>query len=270
MKYAELKKIYEKYEKEEKILCNNYNEKFQILMKEYDNFYEKYINEENMSDKERSLINEMSSKDLKEAWDNAGTKESNIRLFREYFFSYVDGCIAVRNEMMRTKKKTLIYSYLFNLSHLMELNIKLLKVEEIKGFEDITGMHNIAELYKNKKQEFIDLGLEENVYNELIYQINELKKYVTRDDIPMCFKYPLDKDFNNLIITQELMELSFEDVEKLVNNQMNTLLIMILNYMLICIQRYKEFIILFENGIDELKEVMIYIDNELEKRKKQE
>ena len=138
MKYAELKKIYEKYEKEEKILSNNYNEKFQILMKEYDNFYDKYINEENMSDKERSWINEMSSKDLKEVWYNTGIKESNIRLFREYFFSYVDGCIAVRNEMMRTKKKTLVYSYLFNLSHLIELNIKLLKVEEIKGFEDIT------------------------------------------------------------------------------------------------------------------------------------
>lgn len=270
MEYKELENIYMRYVEEEEKLRNIYNEKFHSLTEEYDIFYNKYKDEENLSDKERKLINKMSSNDLKEAWNNAEKKENDIKLFRKYFFSYVDGCIAVRNELIRSKKKTLVYSYLFNLTHLIELNIKLLKVEKIKGFEDILGIHKILELYKNKKQEFIDLGLEENVYNELIYQIDILKKYVKKDDIPMCFKYPLDKDFNSLIITRELMEMSFEDVEKLVNNQKNMLLIMMLNYMLICIQRHKEFISMFEKGIVELEETMLYIDNELEKKKNKE
>ena len=267
MKYEEIEIAFKEQMIELDRLQASYNEKIYKLISDFNCFDEKYKNEERFTKEEKDIVSNIALIDFNKVVEEINKGESNIQLFRKYLSSYFGGCLAIRNEIIKEKNIVLIYSFLFNLIHVMELCMKMLKIENVEGFDDIKPTHNILDCYEKKKMQLLKFGLEEKFYNELMERLRELKEFVIEDDIPMCFKYPVNKDFKSLIISLDLVRLKVEDVKELVERLNKLLLIIMLINVLSTKQNFNNLIESIDKQSAIIIEVSQSIDEDLKQRK---
>lgn len=147
---------------------------------------------------------------------------SKITYFKIYQKSYRDATINIRNEMISKHNLKLIYPYLFLISHFIELTIKTTLYQN--GQEESQN-HDILQLFKNNKNYLISIGLNEKYYNFCILQLDIIKEYSSNNDFSMCFRFPIDKKYKNLIITNQIRDINEETIRLLAENHKPLLMI---------------------------------------------
>lgn len=203
-----------------------------------DNFYNKHIKDKSLSDNERKQLVKIHNITLEEI-----SKEKNqVTLFNDYVLSYFHSCILIRNEMIANKKPILFYSYMFNMIHYLELVIKYLYISNVTGFLNTDTTHKILDLYEEKKDEILALGITENYYEELIKMLKKIKKMINVDDFAMGFKYPVNKDFKTKIINEKEFKLSDNELTSIINEHKLLLFIVLDIYILGICSNYNDLI----------------------------
>ncbi len=155
--------------------------------------------------------------------DNPSEIYKKISYFKDYKNSYFETIIIIRNEMIKSKNKNLFYSYLFMVSHYAELVIKAVLLSKN---EEMPSNHDILNIFTKEKDFLTKIGLKPGYYEYCIKQLKKIKEYASNDDFSMCFRFPLDKNYNSKIITNKMLNIKFSDIEKIVNNQRNFFIIL--------------------------------------------
>lgn len=255
----DISKSFKKYLKEAEKVEKEYNKKIDEAETKVELLCKKYKDNTYFNSKQRNFLNKCN----KQNFEKIRQEENEKTLFNKYFWSYADACFVIRNSMVKEEMWNLIFAYLFNLCHLIELNIKTLKVKNINGFENVKSNHEILKLYSDKKQEILNLGLDEKYYDILIDELTDLGKLVNEKDMAKCFKYPLGKDFETIIINDNLRKMKPDEVIILVEKHKKLLMIIMCIKLLSQTSNYKESIIKLNDFIIKLEEIELEIEKEL-------
>lgn len=155
--------------------------------------------------------------------DNPSTIQKNVSQFKDYRLSYLNSVLLIRNEMINNNEYNLVYSYLFLISHYIELVIKAVLLHKNEG---IKSTHCIKSLFLNNKDYLLKIGLELNYFEYCLEEFEKLKKYTVTEDFSMCFRYPLDRKFDKKIITEDLINISADELNKMVKQHKNLMIIL--------------------------------------------
>lgn len=222
----------------------------------YDEAYAEYINKNNsykkivnkIDNKHKEIFEYIRSYDIVKFNElKIGNNKSLSELLKEktpkfeysnYIISYFETLIASRNYMISKKKPIMIYSYLYNLTMYLELVLKYAVVTNNEHFissraEQYWTNHDIKKMLEENKNNFLSLGLNEECYDLLLSEINTLKTMSKIHDIGQSFKYPIAKDFNTGIISEELLNLDFQAIKALVERHKEVLFIGLIIFYLI-------------------------------------
>lgn len=143
---------------------------------------------------------------------NPSTILKNVSIFKDYRISYFCSAILTRNEMIKKGDTNLVYSYLFLVSHYIELIIKAVLLNRN---EEIKATHNIADIFQKNKEYLLEIGLQSNYFFYCLEQIRKLEKYAKTEDFSMCFRYPLDNNFKKRIITENLINITIDELKQI-------------------------------------------------------
>ena len=136
----------------------------------------------------------------------------NVSIFKTYRISYFYSAILTRNEMIISGDTNLVYSYLFLVSHYIELIIKAVLLNRNEG---VKPTHNIADIFSKNKEYLLGIGLQSNYFCYCLEQIRKLDKYAKTEDFSMCFRYPIDNDFKEKIITENLINITINELRQI-------------------------------------------------------
>ncbi len=186
--------------------------------------------------------------------DNPAEIYKKTSYFRDYKNSYFESIIIIRNKMMDSKNNNLFYSYLFMVSHYTELVIKAVL---LRKNEEIPTNHDILNIFAEEKDFLTKIGLKSDYYVYCVEQLKQIKEYASNDDFSMCFRFPLDKKYKSKIITNKMMNIKFDDIEKIVNNQKRFFIILELMIVLSEKDFYRK---VYEFALELLNEVNTYLD----------
>ena len=148
---------------------------------------------------------------------------NNILHFNMYISSYLESIISVRNEMIIKNKIKMIFPYLFLLSHYIELVIKNILFQNT---DVVISTHDLILMFEKNKSYLHKIGLSNKYYDYCLYQLNNIKKYTSNNDFSMCFRFPIDKKFNNLIISNKILKIKKEEIELLIENHKPLIIIL--------------------------------------------
>ena len=255
----DISKSYDVYSKEAEKVEEEYNKKIDEAETKVELLCKKYKDNAYFNSKQRNFLNKCN----KQNFENIREEENEKTLFNKYFWSYIDACFVIRNSMVKEEMWNLIFSYLFNLCHLIELNIKTLKVKNINGFENVKSNHELLKMYKDKKQEILNLGLDEKYYDILIAELTDLGNLVSEKDMAMCFKYPLGKDFETIIINDNLRKIKPDEIVVLLEKHKKLLMIIMCIKLLSQTSNYKKSINELNDFIIKFEEIELEIEKEL-------
>lgn len=138
-------------------------------------------------------------------------------IFYRYKYGYLEAYTTIAKEIKSTHKKVLFYPYCFLFSHYLELLIKEFIINDLPGFNNSKLNHNLVKLYVENKENLINLGLPEKYFNIFIDELNRFQNLVTKEDISMCYKYPIDKDLKSSIIEKEVLLLPDKDIDETID-----------------------------------------------------
>lgn len=155
--------------------------------------------------------------------DNPTTIYKNVSNFKDYRFSYLDSAILTRNAMIKEGDTNLVYSYLFLISHYIELVIKAVLLSKNEGIE---ATHNIASIFSNNKKYLLEIGLDQKYFDYCLNQVRKLSKYAVTEDFSMCFRYPLDRNFKKKVITNDLLTITIDELKQMVEEHKYLMIIL--------------------------------------------
>lgn len=205
---------------------------------------------------DKKFINLMNNKT-----DDQKAKE----LYNTYLDSYFNACLELRNRMVITENWNLYYPYIFLLLHTIEMTLKYLKVYDVNGFSTLIANHNILNTFKDNKNNLINLGINNDIYDEFVNLLSVIDDYTTKDDLAVSFKYTLERDFSTPIITNSLINLSAEDIKNNVENEKKILLICKIIKIVAQTSNYHDVNNDFANNIKIMEDALQNILNELSK-----
>lgn len=247
-----LKKYYNDVEEYEKA-----NEECKKALIEFDDIIDSICTEfktsKELTSEENEILQNLSNDKLVDIRNEYNAKS----LFKRYVFSYFYACISIRNEMILKDNSILFYSYMFNLTHFLELNIKALGFFNVEEFDKKEIGHWILEMYSKNKEKIINLGVEEKYYNILIELLTNLRNLVNNSDIAMCFKYPVCKDFSTSTITNDIKEISLSKIKEFVEEHKILIYIALDIYMLGETSNFKKIVELANQKVKELQDFEI-------------
>lgn len=197
------------------------------------------------------------AKDLKEKFsliDNPAKIYEKVLNFKNYKDSYFESIFLIRKEMIDSRNNKLFYSYLFMVSHYIELVIKAVLLNKNN---DLPSNHDILKIFTNDKDYLIGIGLKLDYYEYCEKQLKQISEYAATNDFSMCFRFPLDNNYESKIITKKMMNIKFNDIEKIVNEQRS--LFMIFELMIILSEKdlYRK---VYDFAKNLLKEVDAYLE----------
>ena len=155
--------------------------------------------------------------------DNPSSIFKKISKFRDYRFSYLGAVILTRNGMIKEENTNLVYSYLFLISHYIEL---IIKAALLSKNEEIQSTHNIEKIFTDNREYLLEIGLEQIYFDFTLEQISKLRQYATTADFSMCFRYPLDNKFENGVITNKLTKITIEELQQMVEEHKYLMIIL--------------------------------------------
>lgn len=159
------------------------------------------------------------AKDLKEKFsliDNPAKIYEKVLNFKNYKDSYFESILLIRKEMIDSKNNKLFYSYLFMISHYIELVIKAVLLNKN---DDLPSNHDILKIFTNEKDYLIEIGLKACYYEYCEKQLKQIHEYAATSDFSMCFRFPFDKKYQSKIITKKMMNIKINDIERIANEQ---------------------------------------------------
>ena len=194
-------------------------------------------------------------KDLKEKFsliDNPAKIYEKVLNFKNYKDSYFESILLIRKEMIDSRNNKLFYSYLFMISHYIELVIKAVLLNKN---DDLPSNHDILKIFTNEKDYLIEIGLKACYYEYCEKQLKQIHEYDATNDFSMCFRFPFDKKYQSKIITKKMMNIKINDIERIANEQ--KYLFMIFELMIILSEKdfYKK---VYDFAKNLLKEVDMY------------
>lgn len=195
------------------------------------------------------------AKDLKEKFsliDNPAKIYEKVLNFKNYKDSYFESILLIRKEMIDSRNNKLFYSYLFMISHYIELVIKAVLLNKN---DDLPSNHDILKIFTNEKDYLIEIGLKACYYEYCEKQLKQIHEYAATNDFSMCFRFPFDKKYQSKIITKKMMNIKINDIERIANEQ--KYLFMIFELMIILSEKefYKK---VYNFAKNLLKEVDMY------------
>ena len=195
------------------------------------------------------------AKDLKEKFsliDNPAKIYERVLNFKNYKDSYFESILLIRKEMIDSRNNKLFYSYLFMISHYIELVIKAVLLNKN---DDLPSNHDILKIFTNEKDYLIEIGLKACYYEYCEKQLKQIHEYAATNDFSMCFRFPFDKKYQSKIITKKMMNIKINDIERIANEQ--KYLFMIFELMIILSEKefYKK---VYNFAKNLLKEVDMY------------
>ena len=220
----------------------------------------KIYNEDKVIEKASSIKGSKTSAIVKNIYekfkliDNPAEIYKKASYFKDYKNSYFEAIIIIRNKMMDSKNNNLFYSYLFMVSHYTELVIKAVL---LKKNEEIPTNHDILNIFTEEKDFLTKIGLKSDYYEYCVEQLKQIKEYASNDDFSMCFRFPLDKKYKSKIITNKMMNIKFDDIEKIVNKQKRFFIILELMIVLSEKDFYRK---VYEFALELLNEVNTCLD----------
>ena len=197
------------------------------------------------------------AKNLKEKFsliDNPAKIYEKVLNFKNYKDSYFESILLIRKEMIDSRNNKLFYSYLFMISHYIELVIKAVLLNKNN---DLPSNHDILKIFTNDKDYLIGIGLKLDYYEYCEKQLKQIGEYAATNDFSMCFRFPFDKNYQSKIITKKMMNIKFSDIERIVNEQ--KYLFMIFEFMIVLSEKefYKK---VYDFSKNLLKEVDMYLE----------
>lgn len=186
--------------------------------------------------------------------DNPAEIYKKASYFKDYKNSYFEAIIIIRNKMMDSKNNNLFYSYLFMVSHYVELIIKAVL---LRKNEEMPSDHHILNIFMEEKDFLTKIGFKSNYYEYCIDQLEQIKEYASNYDFSMCFRFPLDKKYKSKIVTKKMTNIKFCDIEKIVNNQKSFFIILELMFALSEKDFYRK---VYEFALGLLNEVNAYLE----------
>lgn len=233
--------------------------KLHDYLDEFDNlviqFCDTNINNSDLSADDQAALVELKKEKTLEVKLN----ENKVSLFDKYVHSYLYSFISIREDMIKSNKTVMFYSYMFNIVHFLELVIKYLYVSNIKEFTTMEAKHTILSLYQERREKILSLGVTEYYFEKLIESLNKIQNLVRVGDIAMAFKYPLDKEFKNFIIKDEIFDMDMNQLSLIVVEHKLLLYIVWDIYVLAKKSKYNEFIQLIVEITDGLKKDFKYL-----------
>ena len=145
------------------------------------------------------------------------------------------------------------------------MTLKYLKVYDVNGFSTLIANHNILNTFKDNKNNLINLGINNDIYDEFVNLLSVIDDYTTKDDLAVSFKYTLERDFSTPIITNSLINLSAEDIKNNVENEKKILLICKIIKIVAQTSNYHDVNNDFANNIKIMEDALQNILNELSK-----
>ncbi len=135
-------------------------------------------------------------------------------IFYRYKYGYYEAACAISKELLSSKKKVLFYPYCFLFSHYLELVIKEFIVNDLPGFNDTKINHNLVNLYEQNKQNLINIGLNEKYFHIFIKELKKFQNLVSKEDMSMCYRYPVNISLEKSIIKKSVLVLPFQDIKE--------------------------------------------------------
>ncbi len=231
------KEFGKKYEEDCKKLEMVKNE-CQKKVQEYDNMIKEFCKTNLEDEKYKKDIEKLLNKPLLTEYMKK-VNQLDSSLFDKYIFSYFEACLCILETMIKEKKESLFYSYMFNFIHFAELNIKGLYFYHVKGFDNMKINHDVVNMYEQCEKELINIGFGQNYYRVFIQLLKNISKTVKKADIAMCYKYPLDRDYISYIINDIVKINDFNDIIWILENNKLLLLMLIDIYILGKIKRFE-------------------------------
>lgn len=264
----EIQSFYDSLVSEINILSKEYED----LIEEHDNIYSLLQQKTNsiISEYDNYIDNIDIKNVLKEveyyALKDVSNKKSASKEYHNYIFSYFESCIVVRNQMITNSNSQMKYSYLFLLTHFFELVLKKVNIHQNESFKSDFNKpfstHDIINILTSYKEQFINLGLNKNYYDMLLFEFKKISTYCNEtNDFQQSFKYPLKKDRITSSITDSLINADIFDLQKLVESHKNILLIGLIIYLLANKENFKYLNKMISDNIGNLKLSQINISS---------
>lgn len=187
--------------------------------------------------------------------DNPTKIYKNVNDFKKYISSYFDSVLLIGKEMVQSKNVDLFYSYLFMVSHYIELVIKTVLLNKNDG---VPSNHKLVEIFTNNKDYLFEIGFKTYYFDYCIEQLMQISQYAANSDFSMCFRFPLDKKFDSKIVTTRMMNIKYDDIKIMVNNHRELLIIFQLMIILSEKDFYKK---VYDFSMELLKEIKGSIKN---------
>lgn len=236
---------------------NNLNKEQNLIMEDFKNtliLFKEYAKNNKIQEEDQRYINYFDKKDIEELDDMI----LEYNLMFDYLDSYLTAASILADKITKDKKYELKYSYFFNISHSIELIIKILKrYNFIEDEEDIiNGSHDTYKMFSSLKLEILELGLEETEFNKILNAINEIKSFTHyQNDLSVAFKYPIKKDFKSSSIKKKFFKLPSKELIKIINSHMELIKIIYLLKSLCILKNSKAKIKSRENVINDMKNI---------------
>lgn len=113
--------------------------------------------------------------------------------FKNYKDSYFESILLIRKEMIDSRNNKLFYSYLFMISHYIELVIKAVLLNKNN---DLPSNHDILKIFTNDKDYLIGIGLKLDYYEYCEKQLKQIGEYAATNDFLCVLDFHLIKTIN--------------------------------------------------------------------------